>query len=88
MATGNIWGLTRVEYKALTLLGPSVFPRFSGNFRKFKDSGNTKLNTTDEPKIMKERGDIELSTAILRRHLRDYKWPLNSCVVLKSLFCA
>jgi hypothetical protein len=36
---------------------------------------------------MKERGDTDLSAAILERRLTVYKWPRNSCVVLKSLFC-
>jgi len=35
---------------------------------------------------MKERSDIELSAAILGRHLTVYKWPRNSSVVSKLLF--
>ena len=59
-------------------LGPSVlaalflrdFPR---NPRKFGYSGSTERSATDESKVMKERGDIELSIAILGRHLTVYK---------------
>ena len=35
---------------------------------------------------MKERSDIELSAAILGRHLTVYMWPRNSSVVSKLLF--
>ena len=87
-----IFVMLRAEFIALTLLGPSIFAAlflrdFQGNPRKFWDSGSTEQKTTDEPKVMKERGDTELSAAILGRHLTVYKWPRNSCVVLKSLFC-
>jgi len=74
------------------LLGPSVFTTpflryFRGEAQKFGDSGSTVKNATDEPKLMKERGDTELSAAILGRHPIVYKLPLNSCVISKSLFC-
>jgi len=42
---------------------------FRGNHRDYKNNGSTKKNATDEPKVMKDRGDTELSAAILGRHL-------------------
>ena len=40
---------------------------------------------SDELKVMQERGDTELSAAILERHLTDNKGLRNFCFVLKSL---
>ena len=56
--------------KALMLLGPNVFAApFLRDFRespqKFEDSESTEQNATEEPKVMKERGDTELSTPFL-----------------------
>ena len=83
--------INRAGFKAMTLLGPSVFAApflrdFLGNSRKFRGSGSTEQNATYEPKTIKKRADTKLSTAILRRNLTVYKWPWNSCSVLKSLF--
>ena len=73
------------------LLGPSLFSipflrEFWESFQKFTDSGNTEQNATDESKVIKERGETELSAAIFGRHLTIYKWPRKSSVVLESLF--
>jgi hypothetical protein len=78
-------GIVRAGFKALKLLGPSVCrsisARFWGNPRKFGDSGSIEQNATDETTVIKERGDTELSDAILGRHLTVYKWRRNSCAV-------
>ena len=69
-----------------TLLFVTTNCMIQGNPRKFGDSGSTEQNTTNEPKLMKKRGDTKLSAAVLGKHFTIYKWPRNSCVVLKSLF--
>ena len=79
-------------FKALKLLGPSTFAApflqdFRGIPQKFGVSGSTEQIATDESIVIKERGDTEVTAAILGRHQKAYKWPGNSCVVLKSLFC-
>ena len=50
------------------------------------DSGSTEQNATNEPKVMKERGDTELSAAVLGKNPTIFKWPWNYCLILKSLF--
>jgi len=70
----------------LALLGPSVF--ITSFLRKFWGipenlgivEALTEQITTDEPRVKKERGDTELSAAILGKHLTVYKWPRNSFV--------
>ena len=47
----------------MTLLGPSVFAApflhdLRGDPRKFGDRGSNEQNATDDPKVMKERGDF------------------------------
>ena len=64
----------RAGPKNLMLLEPSVFAApflqdFGGYSQKLGDSGSKGQNTTDEPKVMKQRGDTELSDAFLGRHL-------------------
>ncbi|XP_065575302.1 uncharacterized protein LOC136036884 [Artemia franciscana] len=63
-----------------SVICPSVFAAsflqyFRENPRKYRDSGNTEQNATDEPKVMNERGGSKLSAAIPGRHLTLCKWP-------------
>ena len=95
------WEVTnRAGFKFLTPLGPSFLAPpdqsiFSGWHRDLrgnhKNSGiaealRRRHPMSNEPKVMQERGDTELSAVIFGIHRTVYKRLQNSCVLLKSLF--
>ena len=64
----------KAGFKVLTFLSLNFYEIFGYG-------GSTEQNATDEQNVMEEKGDTEVSAAILGRHLTVYKRSWDSCLV-------